>query len=91
MTDPAQHEISDEKPAGTATVSNEDRARVRIVNRVESGQPGFMTVNAHVDGGENGEYTVANHLVGTDDEVAEILTQSGERADTRSATAAGTD
>lgn len=63
-----------------------NREDITIKNRIPGAAPGYTTVNATIAGGENGEYLIADQLVGTPDELDEILKQSSERQDTRAAT-----
>lgn len=64
---------------------------VHIQRRTDTGIPGFTTVTAIVDGGDSGDYAIANNLVGTDAEVREILAMSASRVADRDATRAGRD
>lgn len=66
-------------------------ASVHIQRREPSGVPGFVRVFAIVDGGDSGDYTIAENLIGTDAEIREILAMSADRMATRDATRAGQD
>ena len=63
--------------------------RIIVTNRTTGEVAGFTNVTAEVDGGANGNYLIANQLVGTDAELAEILAQSMRRMEAIGQTEAG--
>jgi len=64
---------------------------VRITTRETLPGTPFTQVFAYVDGAESGWYNVLTAVVGTDDELKEILAESANRMAIRDATRAGID
>lgn len=65
--------------------------RVTVMNRTAGPVHGFTMVRAEVENGVNGDYVIANNLVGTQGELDEIRAQSTKRQEIIEATKAGQD
>lgn len=62
---------------------------VVVIERKPGPVHGYTTVRAQVDGGEVGDYTIANEIVGRQTEVDEIAEQHKTRLAVRAATRPG--